>query len=372
MRFTGRQNNFPLWEAPRAIALVATLWLSAAPITAFAGDHAHILIADQFNNRVIEVDRETHTVLWHFGDGSDMPGPHSVVGTNDAERFGQYTLISGTGIPPSSPALPGCSTPTTGCADNRVLIVDKSAHIVWQYGKAGVTGANRDELNTPVQAAFLSGFPDHPGFHVLITDQGNARIIVVDLFTKDIVWQYGTTGVTGTAENQLNNPNSAEVLESGNVLIADENNNRAIEVTPKKHVVHVYSAGGTTSGVAFASRLDNGDTLITDSNNNRIVEVNSADKIVWQYATNTMPGSNRMPLPTRAVRLQNGHTLISDQFNNRVIEIDREGEIVFTQGVLNVAGVGFDMLNGPYDAKVIGDFTGLTPPFDMDGDKDDR
>jgi hypothetical protein len=112
--------------------------------------------------------------------------------------------------------------------------------------------------------------------------------------------------------------------------------------------------------------------LITDSNNNRIVEVDGADKIVWQYATNTMPGSNPMPLPTRAVRLRNGHTLIADQFNNRVIEIDREGEIVFTQGVLNVAGVGFDLLNGPYDAKLIGDFTGLTPPFDMDGDKDDR
>jgi hypothetical protein len=28
-----------------------------------------------------------------------------------------------------------------------------------------------------------------------------------------------------------------------------------------------------------------------------------------------------------------------------------------------VAGNGFDLLNGPYDAKVIGDYTGLTPPF---------
>jgi hypothetical protein len=29
-------------------------------------------------------------------------------------------------------------------------------------------------------------------------------------------------------------------------------------------------------------------------------------------------------------------------------------------------------LNGPYDAKQIGDFTGLTPPVDFDDDKDDR
>jgi hypothetical protein len=79
-----------------------------------------------------------------------------------------------------------------------------------------------------------------------------------------------------------------------------------------------------------------------------------------------LPGSNKNPLPTRAVRLRNGNTLISDQFNNRVIEINKGGRIVFQQGVLNVTGAGFDQLNGPYDAKVIGDFTGLTPPLDFD------
>jgi hypothetical protein len=361
MRFAG--NNFAFGNRSGSIALVAALWLSATSATAVAAEQAHILIADQFNNRVIEVDPQTHKVLWHFGNGSDLPGPHSVVGVNDAERFGPYTLISGTGTPPSNPPLPGCSTPSTGCPDNRVFIVDQAGSIVWQYGKAGVTGAGPDELNTPVQAEFLSGFPGHPGLQVLIADQANARIIVVDLFTKDIVWQYGKTGVTGSGENRLNNPNSGEVLANGNILIADESNNRAIEVTSAKHIEHVYTAGGSLNGVAFASRLDNGNTLISDSNNNRIVEVNSADHIVWQYATNTMHGSNAMPLPTRAVRLRNGNTLISDQFNNRVIEVDHAGQIVFTQGVLNVGGAGFDFLNGPYDAKVIGDFTGLTPPF---------
>jgi hypothetical protein len=31
--------------------------------------------------------------------------------------------------------------------------------------------------------------------------------------------------------------------------------------------------------------------------------------------------------------------------------------------VTNVGGNGFNRLNGPYDAKQIGDFTGLTPPL---------
>jgi hypothetical protein len=329
----------------------------------------HILIADQFNNRVIEVDRHTHKIVWHFGNGSDHPGLHSIVGTNDAERVGPYTLISGTGIPPSvppGPPLPGCSDPKNGCPDNRVILVNKQGQIVWQYGQdGGVPGSGPNQLNTPVQAAFLSSFPGHPGFAVLITDQSNERIIVVDLFTKGIIWQYGTTGVPGSGPNHLFNPNSAEVLENGHILIADENNNRVLEVTSGLAIVHTFTAGGTISGAAFASRLENGHTLITDSNNNRIVEVDRHDQIVWQYVTNTLPGSNPNPLPTRAVRLRNGNTLISDQFNNRVIEVNEGKHIVFQQGVLNVAGAG-NLLNGAYDAKVIGDFTGLTPPFDCD------
>ncbi|WP_233840352.1 hypothetical protein [Dyella sp. 2HG41-7] len=325
-------------------------------------DNGHILIADQFNNRVIEVDRKTHQVVWHFGNGSDLPGPHSVVGVNDAERFGPLTLISGTGTPPGG--LPGCSDPVNGCPDNRVFIVDPNGNILWQYGQAGVGGSGPNQLNTPVQALFTIGFPHHLGAHVLIADQANERIILVGL-NHHIDWQYGTTGVAGNGPNQLNNPNSGEVLENGHILIADESNNRVIEVTVGGNIVKTFTAGGSVSGAAFASRLPNGDTLISDSNNNRIVEVNGNDQVVWQYFTNTQAGSNPSPAPTRAVRLHNGDTLISDQFNNRVIEVNHAGQIVFQQGELNVMGDGFNQLNGPYDAKQIGDFTGLTPPFDI-------
>lgn len=325
----------------------------------------HVLISDQFNNRVIVVDKATHKILWSFGDGSDVPGPNSVVGVNDAEQFGPFTLISGTGIPPSSPALPGCSNPTNGCPDNRVFIVDERGKILWQYGQAGVTGSGANQLNTPVQSAFVINFPKHPGPHVIITDQGNQRIILVSLSSNSIEWQYGETGTAGSGPGQLNNPNSAELLENGHVLIADENNNRVLEITPAGDVVATFTAQGTLGAAAFASRLPNGDTLISDAGNNRIVEVDANDNVVWQYVTNTGAGSNPNPQPTRGVRLRNGDTLISDQFNNRVIEVTKAGEIVFQQGMTNVIGNGFNQLNGPYDAKDIGDFTGLTPPFEI-------
>ena len=284
-----------------------------------------------------------------------MPGPHSIVGTNDAERVGRLTLISGTGTPPG--ADPSCKK-KAGCPDNRVILVSPAGRIVWQYGKAGVTGSGFDQLNTPVQATFL------PGGHVLITDQGNQRVIEVNR-AHHIVWQYGMTGVAGHGPDQLNNPNSAELLANGHILIADENNNRVIEVTRSHHIVWQYgspTATKTLSGAAFASRLPGGRTLITDSNNNRILIVTHAKKVVFAYNTTHRKGSMAMPLPTRAVMLRTGRILISDQFNDQIIEITLHKRIVFAQGKIQADGHGFNRLNAPYDAKVIGDYTGLTPP----------
>ena len=150
-------------------------------------------------------------------------------------------------------------------------------------------------------------------------------------------------------------------------LISDENNNRAIEVThtTPSHIIATFTAHGTVSGVAFASRLPNGNTLLTDSNNNRIVEVDHFDNPVWQYFTNTRPGSNPSPLPTRAVRLANGNTLISDQFNDQVIEVTSSMVIVASYGTINDPGFSSMTaveMNAPYSAYVIGDYPGITPP----------
>lgn len=323
-----------------------------------------ILITDQFNNRVIQIDRN-HTVDWHFGNGSSVAGPNSIVGPNDAERIGRFTLIAGTGAPGGTE--PTCPPPN-GCVDNRVILVNSHGKIVWQYGQAGVTGAGFNQLNVPVFALRL------PSHDYLIVDQSNERVIEVTP-SKHIVWQYGMTGVTGAGFNQLNNPNSAELLENGHVLIGDENNNRVIEVDKATHgIVWQYgspSDTNTLSGAAFASRLPNGNTLITDSNNSRILEVTPSKDVVWFYITNKQPGSINQPLPTRAVRLRNGDTLIANQFDDQVLEVNHEKQIVFTDGKINTIGTGFDLLNAPYSANLIGDFTGLTPPVDNDEDKDD-
>ena len=329
------------------LALSVTVSSAATASSGFnrPGD---VLITDQFNNRVIEVNPFTKDIVWSFGSGNPSlcnPGPHTIIGTNWAERLaGGLTVIAGTGIPADTiPQLPN------GCVDNRVIVVNQQGNIVWQYGQAGVTGAGPNELNTPVAVIQL------PNHDFLITDQGNNRIIEVNL-QKQIVWSYGPKSGPGA----LNSPNSAELLPNGHILIADENNNRVIEITRSGKIVWEYSQGLNTA--AFASRLPNGDTLITDAGNNRIIQVTPQKQIVFEYFTNTSANSNAAPMPSNAVRLANGNTMIADQFNNRVIEINPQKQIVFQYGITNVSGNGFNQLYGPYTGFVIGDYTGQTPP----------
>lgn len=336
-----------------AVLVVVVLACAGAATAAdYYNKRGNILIADQFNNRVLEVDPATNEIIWWFGDGSSVAGPTSVVAPNDIQRVGKLNLVAGTGAPAGSE--PNCPN---GCADNRVMLIDENGDIVWQYGQAGVTGSGFNELNTPVQNTYL------PNGDVLIADQGNQRVIEVNPDLQ-IVWQQGMTGVAGSKFNQLNNPNSAELLENGDILIADESNNRVIEVNRHHAIVWQYGGpnGTQLNGAAFASRLPNGNTLITDANNNRILEVTPSGQVAWQYVTNARAGSVANPQPTRAVRLKNGKTLISDQFNDQVIEVSPKGNIVFWQGQIGVAGNGFNELNAPYDAKVVGDYTGLTAP----------
>src|SRR5258708_16125961 len=184
--------------------IAATVFIGSAillSVTASTGQGSskfnhpgNILITDQFNNRVIEID-PAGDIVWQYGGGPANVGPSAIVGTNDAERVGGLTLMSGTGIPPG--ATPNCPS---GCVDNTVLLVNHFGKIVWQYGTFGVTGAGANQLNVPVQNTYLT-LPNGDA-HVLITDQGNGRIIEVSIPHNQIA----------SESPRLNNPNPTTLL----------------------------------------------------------------------------------------------------------------------------------------------------------------
>src|ERR1700674_4865336 len=86
-----------------AVILVGTI-ATAAPTLAKERESGfnqpgNILIADQFNNRVIEIDRHHH-IVWQFGVGPKDFTANSIIGVNDAQRVGDLTVMAGTGTPP--------------------------------------------------------------------------------------------------------------------------------------------------------------------------------------------------------------------------------------------------------------------------------
>src|ERR1700687_1535926 len=148
MELSARRKS---WACVGFLVLASSLSLFAQ------GDHfntrGNILIADQFNNRVIEVDSRGN-IVWQFGLGPADFSPASIIGCNDAQRVGNLTLMAGTGTPAGQPEAPDCTNPN-GCPDNRVLLVNRAKQIVWQYGHFRVAGGGHNQLNTPVQNTWL-------------------------------------------------------------------------------------------------------------------------------------------------------------------------------------------------------------------------
>ena len=99
-----------------------------------------------------------------------------------------------------------------------------SRQIVWQYGTTGTYGSGDNQLYKPISARELKNG------NIIIADSYNHRVIEVTK-SRQIVWQYGTTGTYGSGDNQLYNPFSARELKNGNIIIADFSNHRVIEVT---------------------------------------------------------------------------------------------------------------------------------------------
>ena len=103
MNYTGLRRS---WFKPLVRTLVLALVLvealaTAAPASANSSNFnrlGNVLIADQFNNRVIEIDRH-HNIVWQYGLGPNDLTARSILGVNDAQRVGVLTLMAGTGVP---------------------------------------------------------------------------------------------------------------------------------------------------------------------------------------------------------------------------------------------------------------------------------
>src|SRR3972149_2315480 len=84
-------------------ATLTNLWLTVSVAAAGCGPRFNAkgnwLIADQYNNRVIELDPTTHTIVWEYAVSIHKAETNWLVGAVDAERVKSRTLIVAAGVP---------------------------------------------------------------------------------------------------------------------------------------------------------------------------------------------------------------------------------------------------------------------------------
>lgn len=117
------------------------------------------IIADKGNNRVIIVDEDTNNILWQLGS-EELNSPVDI----------QYVATGKILI--------------TDRGNHRVILVDRaSKNILWQFGVKGVIDSLAAGLKLPADADYLDNN------NVIIADAGNNRIIEVNP-SGQIVWQF--------------------------------------------------------------------------------------------------------------------------------------------------------------------------------------
>ena len=83
----------------------------------------------------------------------------------------------------------------------QVVVFNQAGQTLWRYAPRGANALNHPSLALPL-----------PGGDILLNDDLNDRVIVVDPTTNAVVWQYGHTGVRGTAAGFLNIPDGVDLV----------------------------------------------------------------------------------------------------------------------------------------------------------------
>jgi len=201
------------------------------PDDAMIAPNGRIVTADIKNCRILTIAPPAHRPLHILGQTTNMcthAPPHRFGSPNGAFPLtnGRYliTEINGdwadqmslSGQMSWSTRPPGVAYPSDSneVCPGRYLTADYSdpgqvveftpgGRLLWRFG-----GLNQPSLALPL-----------PNGDILVNDDFNDRVIVIDPATNRIVWQYGHTGVPGTAPGYLRDPDGVDLAPPNSLLI---------------------------------------------------------------------------------------------------------------------------------------------------------
>ena len=280
-----------LYTAPQSLPTPAYISLtasSAADLSATAGTNVHVVLAKPGTITTVAGDR----IAGFSGDGNAAVAAKLSSPSGIAFDGGGNMFIADGG-------------------NNVVRRVDALTQIITTIAGTGAAGFSGDggsgtaaELNQPTHVVF------DRSVNLYITDANNERIRKVDALTDEIttVAGNGTAGFAGDGgpapSAELNYPDGVALDTNGNLYIGDARNNRIREVaipggtitTVAGNGVPGYSGDGnlaTNAELDFPSRpfVDaTGNIYIADYQNNRVRKVNASTGLITTIAGTGVAG----------------------------------------------------------------------------------
>lgn len=336
---TAAGDGFWLYNGDGIAATSANIYLPSGVVVDAAGN---FYISDSGNERIRKVDAVSHKISTVAGDGNA-----GVTGDGGTAIYANLNA-------PAGLAIDGAGNLYIADSNNHAIrrvdantgIITTIAGVIGHPGYSGDGGAATSaELNTPEGVAF-----DNNG-NLYIADTSNNRIRMVAASNGNIstVAGTGTAGFGGDSSAatsaQLNAPWGVAISATGDLYIADQNNNRIRMVAASNSNISTIAGSSATQGFggdggpATSAQLNipenvaldpAGNLYIADAGNNRVRKVNAATGIISTIAGNGNPSVSGDGSPATQAGLYgpdalsldgNGNLYISDLFHHRIRKV---------------------------------------------------
>lgn len=278
---------------------------------------------------------------------SSPPVSHNSANGNKPVPKIQYPWKSHT----HSSVLPG-DVLIADSLNNRILIVTPGKRVVWQFPSAHHP-SNRP-FKVPDDAFFGPGYNQHYK-EIITNEESNGTIAVINILQKKVVWEYGKPGVQGSLPGELNYPDDAILHNNGTVTVADIRNQRILFINrATKQIMKQYGQTGLYNpNPPYSYGSPNGDfpaphggMLVTEISGSHIILLNKHGQVVWQHV---LP----MPYPSDANFTPHGNIIVASYANpGMILKVSPSGQVLWKYyvtsgpGKLNMPSLAFELSNG--------------------------